>query len=165
MEMLEATIDELRGVVREEVVDPEIRLPVAARLPDDYVAMFNQRLVLYKRLASCRDEPEVDRLRDEILDRYGPLPSEAANLLEVIRIKILARELGIAAVDMARGELVLTASENTRVDPKRLMSLMTQANSGIRVSPGHKIYAPAPRGGPEELFAAARQLLGKLRAN
>jgi transcription-repair coupling factor (superfamily II helicase) len=165
MEMLEQTIDELRGMAREEEVDPEIRLPVPARLPDDYVDAVAQRLVLYKRLASCRDDAEVDRIRDEILDRYGPLPPEAESLLQVIRLKIQARRLGVACVDLANGEFVLTAAPTTRVDPERLLRLMTQAGSGLRVTPGHQILAPAPAAADApKLFDSARRLLAQLGA-
>lgn len=166
MEMLEATIDELRGNPQLVEIDPEIRLPVAARLPEAYVPSVNQRLVLYKRLATCRDDIEVDRIRDEILDRFGPLPDEASNLLEVIRLKIHARRIGVVAVDLARGELVITAGESTKIDPQRLTSLLTQANPaarGIRVTPGNKIYATAPKTrGSRALFDAAQKLLSSL---
>jgi transcription-repair coupling factor (superfamily II helicase) len=163
MQMLEETMDELRGKVREAEVDPEIRLPVAARLPGGYVAVVNQRLVLYKRLASCRDDSDVDRIRDELLDRFGPLPGEAENLLEVIRLKILARRLGVVAVDVSRGEIVLSAGETTNVDPQRLLNLLKQGGGGLRVAPNHKIYAPAPRRrAPGALFTAARRLLENL---
>jgi transcription-repair coupling factor (superfamily II helicase) len=146
-------------------VDPEIRLPVAARLTEEYVPEVGQRLVLYKRLASCRDDAEVDRIRDELLDRFGPLPAEAENLVEVIRLKIRARRLGVASIDQKNGEIVLTAAERTQVDPKRLLNLLTQAKGGLRVTPGHQILAPAPRrGGEQALFDAARRLLENLGA-
>ena len=154
---------ELRGESRQVEVDPEIRLPVPARLPEEYVAAVSQRLVLYKRLASCRDAAEVELIRDELLDRFGPFPKEAENLLHVIQIKILARRLGIAVVEMARGEIVLTAGESTRVDPKRLLNLLRQGGSGLRVAPNHKIYAPAPTSrDPVALFGATRRLLENL---
>jgi transcription-repair coupling factor (superfamily II helicase) len=164
MEMLEQTIDELRGKTVASEVDPEIRLPVPARLPDAYLPSVNQRLVLYKRLSSCRDDAEVDAIRDELLDRFGELPAEAQNLIEVIRLKILARRLGILAIDVQRGELVLTAADSTSLDPQRLVNLMTQARSGVRVAPGHKIFAPAPEGDAAELVGAARRLLANLGA-
>ena len=110
MEMLEETIEELRGRAHEEWIDPEIKLPVIGRLPEDYVGDVSQRLVLYKRLSSARDENEVALIRDELLDRFGRLPREAENLLEVIRLKILARRLGILRVETQRGELVLHLS-------------------------------------------------------
>jgi len=165
MEMLEEAIEELRGKPPRDEVDPEIRLPVAARLPESYVPDVNQRLVLYKRLASAPDGNDLDRVRDELLDRFGPLPEEAQHLIEVIRLKIAARSLGIAALEVARGELVLTASRTTQIDPQRLVNLMTQPASGIRVAPDHRILAPLPAADPrpEALFDAARAVLEQLR--
>jgi transcription-repair coupling factor (superfamily II helicase) len=165
IEMLEETMDELRGKPHEAPIDPEIRLPVAARLPEAYVSAVSQRIVLYKRLASCRDDDEVDRIRDELLDRYGALPSEAEGLLEVIRLKIRARRLGVVTVDLTNGEIVLTAGESSNVDPKRLLNLLQQAGAGMRVAPDHKIYAPAPDGDSAALFAAARNLLANLEGS
>ena len=164
MEMLDETVEELRGHIKSVSIDPEIRLPVTARLPDDYVPDVSQRLVLYKRLASAVEDADVDRVRDEILDRYGPLPPAAANLAQVIRLKIRARTLRIEALDCVRGELVVSVGPGTQIDPKRLVQLLTQAGSGMRVTPDHKIYAPAPPGGaePAALFEAAHTLLQHL---
>jgi transcription-repair coupling factor (superfamily II helicase) len=165
MEMLEETIEELRGQTRTKEIDPEIRLPIAAKLPEHYVPDVSQRLVLYKRLASAPDQADADRIRDELLDRFGPLPDEAANLLGVIRLKIEARRLGVAAVDVAQDELVLTAAASTQIDPKRLVTLLTHPTLGIRVAPNHRIYAPlGPGREPAHLFEAAHALLGRLAA-
>ncbi len=164
-EMLQETMDELRGKGVQREVDPEIRLAVAARLPDDYVQDVSQRLVLYKRLASCREDPDIDRIRDELLDRFGTLPPEAENLVEVIRLKVRARRLGVAAIDQQNGELVFTAAEQSQVDPRRLLNLLKQAGHGLRVAPGHRIHAPAPKGGAAELLVAARNVLASLGAD
>jgi len=162
--MLEEVMDELRGKSHEAEIDPEIRLPVTARLPESYVSAVSQRLVLYKRLASCRDDDEIERIRDELLDRYGSLPEEAENLFEVIRLKTRARKLGIAAIDFAKGEIVLTAADQSKVDPQRLLDLLKQAGAGMRVAPDRKIYARVPKAEPAELFVAARNLLANLGA-
>ena len=166
MELLEETIEELRGNITKAEIDPEIRLPVVARLPEAYVSDTSQRLVLYKRLASSRDDSELGHVRDEILDRFGPLPAEAQNLLEVIRLKIMARSLGVLGVSSGRGEIILTVSESPDIDPQRLVQLMTRAGAGIRVTPDHKIHAPgAPAGAPPQaLFDAAHELLVQLGA-
>jgi transcription-repair coupling factor (superfamily II helicase) len=162
MQLLEEAIDKLRGEVREIPIDPEIRLSVAARLPDDYVANVSQRLVLYKRLPSAADDEELARIRDEILDRYGPLPGETENLLDVIRVKIAARNLGVAAVDVVKDELVLTAAETSRVDPKTLLDLITRTGSAVRVTPDRKIRAPLADPSPRVLFAAIHDLFARL---
>jgi len=162
MEMLEETVEEMRGNVREIEVDPEIRLPVTARLPEDYVPEVGQRLVLYKRLSSAHEDAEVDRIRDEILDRYGPMPGETENLLRVIRIKMTARKLGVAAIDYAKGDLVVTAGAHTRIDPQRLVNLLQHAGSGMRVTPDHRVYAYVGSSDATSLFDAATRVLTNL---
>jgi len=166
MSMLQETMEELRGQSHDVEIDPEIRLPVEARLPEDYVSDVSQRLVLYKRASSARDADEVDRVRDEVLDRYGSLPPQAENLFEVIRLKIMARSLGIAAVDIVRGEIVLQVAAKTQIDPERLVHLLSQPALGLRVAPDHKIYAPAPQptGGAMPVFEATRELMLRLGA-
>jgi transcription-repair coupling factor (superfamily II helicase) len=164
MEMLEETIQELSGQAHEEWIDPEIKLPVVGRLPEDYVPDVSMRLVLYKRLSSARDENEVALIRDELLDRFGRVPAEAENLLEVIRLKIAARRLGIIRIETLRGEIVLQAAPKSQIDPDRLVQLLSQARAGIRVTPEQKLIAkaPGPAGGPQALFDATRSLLRQL---
>ena len=166
MEMLEETIDELRGTAHEEWLDPEIKLPVVGRLPDHYVSDVSQRLVLYKRLSSARDENEVALIRDELLDRFGRMPAEAENLLEVIRLKIQARRLGVARVETSRGELVFQVASQSRIDPDRLVAMLSHARSGLRVTPDQKLVAkaPGPEGGADALFDATRTLMKQLGA-
>ncbi len=164
MEMLEETVEEMRGHMREVEIDPEIRFPLPARLPESYVPDINQRLVLYKRLASAREDSEVDLIRDEILDRFGHFPPEVEHLIEVLRIKNLARRLRVSAVDWNDGDLVVTAAEGTRIDPQRLVNLLSSAGSNLRVTPDHRIYARVGDGEPKALFGAARRLLVSLGA-
>jgi transcription-repair coupling factor (superfamily II helicase) len=164
MEMLEETVEELSGRAHEEWIDPEIKLPVVGRLPEEYVADVSQRLVLYKRLSSARDENEVELIRDELLDRFGRLPGEAENLLEVIRLKISARRLGIVRIETLRGEIVLQVAPRSQIDPDRLVQLLSQARGGLRVTPEQRLIAkaPGPEGGAAALFDATRTLLRKL---
>ncbi|MFP6639553.1 MAG: transcription-repair coupling factor [Myxococcota bacterium] len=161
MEMLEETIDELRGHVHEEFIDPEILLPVVARLPDAYVPEVNQRLVLYKRLSSVRDDHEVGLIRDEMLDRYGPLPREGEHLLQVIRLKVLARRIGIESISLKRGDFVLQVTRSSQVDLGRLVALTSGVETRLRVTPDHKIFAqaPGPDCEPSALLEAARDTL------
>ena len=163
MELLDEAIQELRGGVRPLPIDPEIKLPVPARLPEGYVADVSQRLVLYKRLAGAPDAGAAEALRDELLDRFGPLPREAQNLLDVIRLKIEARDLGVVGIEVRKGELVLTSAPTSRVDPARLVELVTGPGRDIRVGPDHRICTPLAETDPPALFARAHWLLDQLR--
>jgi len=140
MEMLEEAVAELRGQAHEPVIDPEIRLPVAALLPDTYVEDVNQRLVLYKQFSGARSDDELRSILDDVLDRFGPLPTEAQNLAEVIRLKIRCRRLGIHRIETSRGELVLHASAHSKLDAKLLLKLLQQPNAPWRVSANQRIH-------------------------
>ncbi|MEE3325750.1 MAG: transcription-repair coupling factor [Myxococcota bacterium] len=161
MEMLQETIDELRGHVHDEFLDPEILLPIIARLPDDYVPEVNQRLVLYKRLSSAQDHTEIQLIRDELLDRYGSLPLEAENLLEVIRLKVLARRIGIESITLKQNQLIFQVAASSRIDVGRLVGLVSRKKSTLRVTPDQKIYAALPKPGPTPvaLLEIAREAL------
>jgi transcription-repair coupling factor (superfamily II helicase) len=161
LELLEQAIETLRGKAPAPEVDPEIRLPIPARLPEEYVADVRQRLVLYKRLAGAPDAETVERLRDELLDRFGPLPPEAENLLGVIRLKVAARALGIASVALENGHLVLGAAASSRVDPARLVALVRKRGE-IEVLPDQRVRAPAPDRSVEGLLGRAHWLIGEL---
>jgi len=162
MQLLEEALEELRGNPVKIEIDPEIRLPVAARLPEDYVPEINQRLVLYKQLAGAGDHAEIEQVRDELLDRYGPLPTEARQLVELCDVKLLARRRGIAAVDVVRGHLVLTAGAGAQVDPRKLVDLIQDTASGVHVASDQRIHARLEDTTPEVLFERARWLLEAL---
>ena len=80
--------------------EPEIRLPLAAYLPEDYVPDVKQRLALYRRLSGRLTPEMVRELEEEFLDRFGPLPQEGRNLLEVVRPKHRLRQLGIKRLEV-----------------------------------------------------------------
>src|SRR5262249_52540099 len=139
MEMLEQAIARLRGQEDVDAVEPEIRLPQPALLPESYVAEVSQRLALYKQLSGARDEAELAALRGDLLDRFGPLPVEAQNLLEVIRLKIPCKELGVVSVEVKNGELRFQIAERTRVDPSRIVRLIGQPGTQLRAYPDRRL--------------------------
>ena len=79
-------------------VEIKIELPVDAHLPHEYVPGERLRLEAYKKLAQVADEAELDEIVAELVDRYGALPPAAENLVEVARLRTVARAAGIADV-------------------------------------------------------------------
>ena len=98
MEMLQDAVNELSGEPVAERLDPELKIGVEARFPPEYVPDERLRLRFYKRLAAALGLEEVLALAAEIADRFGPPPEPVDRLLALMRIKALARELGIAAI-------------------------------------------------------------------
>ncbi|MDR5709407.1 MAG: transcription-repair coupling factor [Armatimonadota bacterium] len=96
--LLEEAIRRLRGEFVEEVPDPVVDLRVSAYLPAGYIPEEAQRLSVYRRLAALRSTDEATELREELRDRYGPLPEPVHNLVEIAALRERARGLGIGAV-------------------------------------------------------------------
>ncbi|MBM3463917.1 MAG: transcription-repair coupling factor [Armatimonadetes bacterium] len=99
-QMLEDAVAGLKGERRRHVVDeaPVIDFPVEAFLSEQYVSDARQKITLYKRLAEMRELSEVELMREELRDRFGPLPPEAEKLLDMVAIKALCLELGIPSI-------------------------------------------------------------------
>ena len=140
--MLEQAVAELRGQGAEQRIEPEIKLPVPALLPEEYVDAVNHRLVFYKQLSSARNGEELDEIRDELLDRYGPLPAEAVNLFDVIRLKLRCRDLGIESLEAGRDEIVVRIATDPapRIDPTRLVTLLGRPGTPFRVDREQQIH-------------------------
>ncbi len=161
-ELLEEAVQRLRGAPVDHPPEPEIRLKVPAHFPVDYVADPRQRLELYERLTRAADDPEVDDLRYELIDRYGPVPPPVEHLLAVMKIRRRLRALRATSFDFTGRELVLAFGDNPRVDPGRVLALVQGDPKHYRVTPDQRLlWAPGPVTGAEVLERAA-ELLNRL---
>ena len=102
-QMVTEAVAELKGEPIREPAEIKLDLPLDAHLPKDYVAKEDLRLEAYRRLAAVTTEAEVDDIRAEWLDRYGPVPREAEALLDVARLRAECARLGVREVNVAKG--------------------------------------------------------------
>ncbi len=96
----EAVADFRGDAPQEEAADVKVDLPVNALLPHDYIPGERLRLEAYRALAAADSDDAVDAVRDELADRYGPLPEPVANLLQVARFRAFARRYGVTEVSL-----------------------------------------------------------------
>jgi transcription-repair coupling factor (superfamily II helicase) len=82
------------------------------------------RLSFYKKLASARNADQVDALLEEIVDRFGKLPPQAQTLIDVHRLRVIARPYGVVKVDAAPGVITITFKKDPPVDPMRIIELI-----------------------------------------
>ncbi|MCL4509050.1 MAG: transcription-repair coupling factor [Chloroflexi bacterium] len=106
-QMLAEEVDKLRGVPEQTPLQVVVELPVGARLPDDYIGDESAKVDLYRRLAALSTLEEVEHLRQELRDRFGPLPEPADNLITIVEVKARAAVLGIPLVTVKDGELTV----------------------------------------------------------
>ncbi|TFG53602.1 MAG: transcription-repair coupling factor, partial [Candidatus Aminicenantes bacterium] len=130
MKLLDQAIRELKGEPVEEE-NPEIHLKVDIRVPEDYLPQVNLRLNLYKRLASIEDLTEIDRIRQEAIDRFGPLPDPIENLLRYGALKHLAKRLRIRSIDRSEHRVVFRFRPQTPVDWSRVTSLLKRYSGSL----------------------------------
>jgi transcription-repair coupling factor (superfamily II helicase) len=144
--LLAEAVRELKGEPAAAHVDPVISVGADGYLPDDYVPEVNQRLALYKRLAGAATDAEVDELRSELLDRFGPPPEPAGRLGVNVRIPVAARALGVGKVEAGDGRAVLTFSPATPLDPGRLVGAIQASRGRLRMKREFMVEAAVDRG-------------------
>jgi transcription-repair coupling factor (superfamily II helicase) len=94
----------------------QINLPIDAYLPETYVSDGALRLRLYRRLAGLISDDEIDDLRAELLDRFGPVPMEAENLFFQLRLKLYALAAGAKVITVEEGQVVVRADSLEELD-------------------------------------------------
>jgi transcription-repair coupling factor (superfamily II helicase) len=139
----------------------ELRLP--ALLPESYVADVPVRLALYKRLAAAPDGAAIDALTEEIVDRFGPLPPPATNLLRVARLKLAARALGIRRLDLGPQGGYALFEEQNQVDPRAVIRLVQHPDRDYRLDGALKLRIGVENEADAERFAFAEKFLAGLR--
>ena len=102
----------------------EIKLHSPALLPETYCDDVHERLTLYKRLANCRTQDEVEAMGEELIDRFGLLPEPAKVLLESHRLRLLAAPLGVTRVDVTHEALQLQFQKDAPVDRAKVIALV-----------------------------------------
>jgi transcription-repair coupling factor (superfamily II helicase) len=158
-ELLEETIQELKGLDREDKIDPEIRLGLSAFLPEKYVPDPNQRLVFYKKLAAADDEEALYLAADELRDRYGELPPAALLLLEMMKLRVLMKRLRIELAEYDGRRLTFGVNARTPITPEQILALLQDPSGRFAFSPDYRLSIRLERLPAEEVLAAARKEL------
>jgi transcription-repair coupling factor (superfamily II helicase) len=135
MKLLEQTIKELKGEETEDEVRANVNLRVDLRIDDDYIPDMNQRLTVYRRMAAVRTDDELDRLVDEVRDRYGPPPDSILNLAEYAAIRLLADRVGLETLDREGPSVVLKFRPDAKLDPAWLFRVVQQRGDVTLIPP------------------------------
>ncbi len=150
MKLLEQTVKELKGEEIEEQVRANVNLRVDLRIDEDYIPDMNQRLTVYRRMAAVRSDEELERLVNEVRDRYGSPPESVLNLAEYASIRLMADRIGAESVDREGSIVVIKFRPEAKIDPAWLFRVVQQRGDVTLVPPAtvkldlKKSLAPKP---------------------
>ena len=136
MTLLEQTVRELKGEEIEDDARAAVNLRVDLKVDDTYIPDMNQRLMIYRQMASARRDEDLERTLADVRDRYGPLPPSVLNLADYGRIRIMADRLGIEAIDREAQVVVFRFRPQAKLDPQRLVSLVNKRSDVTLVPAG-----------------------------
>ena len=165
-QMLEDAVADLRaerGRVRESSRDwaPQIQLGLPVLIPETYVRELPVRLGLYRRIGALASDAESEAMAAELVDRFGPLPAEVENLLQVVSLKRLCREAGVEKLEAGPKGMVLGFRANAFRNPAGLVQWLSRQKTPIRLRPDHKLALVRDMTIPERL-RTGRDLLTQL---
>jgi transcription-repair coupling factor (superfamily II helicase) len=123
MNLLEKTISEFKGEEQEDITS-EINMKLDMRIPESYLPQINLRLNLYKRISSVESLEELERIKEEIQDRYGSLPPSVINLLHYGTIKFLAQRIKIQTIDRVGRKIIIKFLPSSTANVTRMMQLI-----------------------------------------
>lgn len=159
--MLEKTIRELRGQEMPEEVEAQLNLGIDIRIPADYIREENHRLRMYKRVAGVESEQELSDVQAEMEDRYGPLPPAVRSLAEYAALRLVARRMGVAAIDRKREHVAIRFLQNAKVDPQKLARFVA-SNGGAQFTPNGMLKYQLRDTAPDQVLARLREILEQL---
>jgi len=164
-QMLEDAVAELRAERGRKAEDrewtPVINLGLPVLIPEDYVSDLPVRLGLYRRIAALSSDAETEAMAAELVDRFGTLPQEVENLLQVVRLKRACRAAGVERLEAGPKGMVLSFRGNSFANPAGLVAWLAAKRDSVRLRPDHKL-AIVQELPPQARIRAAHAVLAEL---
>jgi transcription-repair coupling factor (superfamily II helicase) len=168
LDLLQRTVEDLKNKAAggispsEDDFEPEINLLFPAFIPQEYIGDTDLRYITYRKITSCHGEEALADLRVELRDRYGALPDETLNLLEIISLKEALLKLRITRLDQGENNLVFTFTERTPVNPGRLLEIINASDGEMRLTPDSRLVVAVKTGLPDTIIREAKKILRAL---
>ena len=139
--LLEEAVREARGTEKAAPAEwqPQINIGMPVLIPEAYVQDLNVRLGLYRRLAELGSDQEIDAFAAEMIDRFGPLPVEAENLLQVVALKNLCKSSGVERLEIGPKGAVIAFKDNRFARPDKLVEFITKRPNLVTLRPDHRL--------------------------
>ncbi|MGA0607205.1 transcription-repair coupling factor [Phenylobacterium sp. VNQ135] len=167
-QMLEDAVNELKtragaeGLAHDRGWSPQINTGAAVLLPEEYIPDLNVRLAIYRRISDAEKADDREALAAELIDRFGPLPPEADQLLKVVAIKGLCREANVAKIDVGPKGAVVTFRDDRFAKPENLIPFLAKNQVAWKLRPDNKVVVKGEWETPKQRLDAAEKVLREL---
>ena len=138
--LLNEVVKEEKGEKVVEELEVQIDIGISSFIPDTYIENSSQKIEIYQDIANCRTESDIMDIIDEISDRYGDMPKEVENLIEIARIKNIARPRHIVKIQEKQMGFVFTFAEDIVIEAETISKLLKQYKNNIHFSAIGKPY-------------------------
>jgi transcription-repair coupling factor (superfamily II helicase) len=135
VKLLEEAVKRLEDSNYESETETLLELEYTGFIPDSYIDSPQQKMEVYKMIAAIRDKEDLERVYSELLDRFGPLPDEAASLLALAEIRIICRQLTVSVLKERAGVVRIEFAKAARVNVDRLIRMMQQSAGKVKLDP------------------------------
>jgi len=132
--LLERTVRKLKGEIIHDDIDPELSIGIPAFFPENYISDINNRIECYRRLSGCRNNMDIDVLYEEFTDRYGSMPINAQNLIELMRIRLIAIHCRIEKVSCLHNLIHCKMHKSTPLSGEIIIKLMQKKNTPLKIT-------------------------------
>jgi transcription-repair coupling factor (superfamily II helicase) len=158
--MLEDAILETKagGVPQRDEFSPQISVDAPIMIPEAYVPDLDLRMGLYRRLGDLEDRQAIDAFAAELIDRFGALPRETANLMKIVEVKLNCRAASVAKLDIGAKGAVVTFADGGFRDLPGLLDYIERLNGAARLRPDSKMIVTRNWPTPEARLDGALQL-------
>lgn len=156
--LLDEVIKEMQGIEVVEEQDVQIDLAVSRYIPDNFIENSSQKIEIYQNIALCRTEEELQNVIDEVIDRYGRLPKELENLINIARIKQLARKANILKIAQRENGIVFYFVKE-KIKPEMVNTLITKYPMLVKFSNAVEPYVTLRIKENENIIEKAKEFL------
>lgn len=154
--------DNVEPLERSDEWSPQINTGAAVLIPDTYVKDLGARMSLYRRIATLADRAEIDAFAAELIDRFGDLPPEVENLLDIVSIKVLCRKANIEKVDAGPKGATVSLRNNLFPNPGKLVDFIARSAGTAKLRPDQKIVFIRPWETPQARIKGLQALLTQI---
>jgi transcription-repair coupling factor (superfamily II helicase) len=162
LKLMENAIAGLKGEETVEALEPEINVNFSAFLSESYIPDIDQRMSAYRRLAKMTELQQLADFKSESLDRFGPLPEAAENLLLKIMLKVLAKTAGVSRLDLVGRSLSLNFSEAHQRNSAALVDMIIASPKNFKLSPEHVLKTQLASSQLNSQLAQTKNLLKEI---